>query len=51
MNTDDKRIVANRDISGQLPEAANLAAMAWEDFEHLGRQLFEWMFASDGVEV
>ncbi len=51
MNTDDKRIVANRDISGQLSEEANLAAMPWEDFEHLVRQLFEWMFASDGVEV
>lgn len=51
MNTDDKRIVANRDITAQLPEEANLAAMPWEDFEHLVRQLFEWMFGSEGVEV
>ena len=51
MNTDDKRIVANRDITAQLPEEANLAAMPWEDFEHLVRQLFELMFASKGVEV
>jgi restriction system protein len=51
MNTDDKRVVANRDIKAQLPEEANLAAMPWEDFEHLVRQLFEWMFTSEGVEV
>lgn len=51
MNTDDRRIVANRDVTGQLPEEANLAVMPWEDFEHLVRQLFEMMFANSGVEV
>lgn len=51
MNTDDKRVIANRDVAGQLSAEANLAAMPWEDFEHLVRQLFEWMFASEGVEV
>ncbi len=51
MNTDDNRIVANKDVTAQLPEEANLAAMPWEDFEHLVRQLFEMMFASGGVEV
>jgi len=51
MDTKDKRIVAARDVASQLEEEANLAAMPWEDFEHLVRQLFEWMFVSDGVEV
>ena len=51
MNTDDNRVVANRDVTAQLPEEANLAAMPWEDFEHLVRQLFELMFTNQGVEV
>ena len=25
--------------------------MPWEDFEHLVRQLFEWEFGRNGVEV
>src|SRR5262249_36876655 len=28
-----------------------VASMPWEDFEHLVRQLFEWEFGRDGVEV
>jgi restriction system protein len=47
----DKRIAANRDIAADLGDEANLASMPWEDFEHLVRQLFEWMFEYDGVEV
>ncbi len=51
MNTDDSRIVANRDVVSGLEPEANLATMPWEDFEHLVRQLFEWMFKSDGIDV
>jgi len=51
LNTDDNRVVANRDVAEQLPEETNLAAMSWEDFEHLVRQLFELMFSTKGVEV
>ena len=29
----------------------NVAAMPWDDFEHLVRQLFEWEFGRNGVEV
>lgn len=47
----DMRIAANRDVAADLGEETNLASMPWEDFEHLVRQLFEWMFAHDGVEV
>jgi hypothetical protein len=32
-------------------QEANLAAMPWEDFEHLVRQLFEWEFGRHGAEV
>lgn len=28
-----------------------MASIPWEDFEHLVRQLFEWEFGRDGVEV
>lgn len=45
------RIVASRDVTSQLHEASNLAAMPWEDFERLVGQIFEWLFAADGAEV
>jgi restriction system protein len=51
MDTADNRIVRNKDIAAGLEDEANLATMPWEDFEHLVRQLFEWMFASGGVDV
>tara|TARA_B100001173_G_C16013327_1_gene558631 strand:- start:678 stop:2201 length:1524 start_codon:yes stop_codon:yes gene_type:complete len=51
LNMDDKRVVDSKDIDGTLEEGENLAAMPWEDFEHLVAQLFEWEFAKDGAEV
>ena len=51
MNINDNRIVASKDVTSQLHEATNLAAMPWEDFEHLVSQIFEWLFAKEGVEV
>ena len=51
MNKDDSRLVDSIDIDGSLEEGSNLAAMPWEDFEHLVAQLFEWQFAKDGTEV
>lgn len=51
MNTADQRIIKNRDVDQQLDREANLAAMPWEDFEQLVRQLFEWEFGKNGVEV
>ena len=51
MDKDDSRIVRERDIAEGLEPEANLAAMPWEDFEHLVRQLFEWEFGQNGVEV
>lgn len=51
LNKKDERFVEGRDLSEFLETEQNLAAMAWEDFEHLVAQLFEWEFAKDGVEV
>ena len=51
MNMDDSRLVDSKDVDGALEEGSNLAAMPWEDFEHLVAQLFEWQFAKDGTEV
>ena len=51
LNKDDKRIVQERDVTQDLETEANIAAMPWEDFEHLVRQLFEWEFGRNGVEV
>ena len=50
-NKDDDRIVPDRDVAEGLKSEANLAAMPWEDFEHLVRQLFEWEFGRHGAEV
>jgi restriction system protein len=51
MNTADNRVVRGRDVDAELEAETNLAAMPWEDFEHLVRQLFEWEFGRNGVQV
>ena len=51
LNKDDGRIVKGRDVDQGLEPETNIAAMPWEDFEHLVRQLFEWEFGRSGVEV
>jgi restriction system protein len=38
-------------VDASLTAEENLASIPWEDFEHLVRQLFEWEFGRDGVEV
>ena len=50
---DDKRIVEGRSVVDALDVATNLAAMDWEDFEHVVRELFAKMFSarSAGAEV
>ena len=47
----DSRFVAAYDVVGDLDDSTNLAAMNWEDFEHLIRELFEKEFRSNGGEV
>lgn len=51
LDMNDRRIVAGKNVSESLDPNANLAAMPWDDFEHLVRQLFEWEFGNKGIEV
>ena len=46
---EDDRFVESKNVS--IEDEANLAAMPWEDFEHLVAQIFEWEFAKSGVEI
>ena len=48
-NKKDRRFVEGKDVS--VNQGTNLAAMHWEDFEHLVRELFEMEFARNGGEV
>ena len=47
----DGRFIESRDIASNVDAGANIAAMDWQDFEHLVRQVFESEFASDDGEV
>jgi len=51
MSREDKRFVSSYGVADSLTEGDNLAAMNWEDFEHLIRELFEKEFATTGAEV
>lgn len=48
---DDARFIESYDVADTLDEGENLAAMDWEDFEHLIRELFERKFSAVGAEV
>ena len=51
IDREDKRFIDSYAVADGLGEEENLAAMDWEDFEHLVRELFEKEFASTGGEV
>jgi restriction system protein len=51
LNKEDKRFIPAYDVAETLDGSSNLAAMDWEDFEHLIRQLFEEEFSTEGGEV
>ena len=51
LNRDDDRFVESKDVLDHLGPEENLAAMEWESFEHLVRELFEKEFAQTGGEV
>ena len=51
IDREDARFVSSYDVASELNEAVNIAAMDWEDFEHLVRELFEKEFTSTGGEV
>lgn len=48
---EDDRIVEGRDVLSGLRTGTNLAALDWEDFEHLVRQLFQRLFSERGAQV
>lgn len=51
LNKNDKRFVDSHCVTRQLDNSTNLAAIHWEEFEHLIRELFENEFSSNGGEV
>jgi restriction system protein len=51
LNKNDKRFVESHNVTGQIDDSTNLAAIPWEEFEHLIRELFENEFSSSGGEV
>jgi restriction system protein len=48
---DDGRFVSAHEVAHTLDDSSNLAAMDWEDFEHLIREVFAAEFSSSGGEV
>ncbi|SKA72274.1 restriction system protein [Thiothrix eikelboomii] len=51
ISREDKRIVDSYDVADSLDSSVNLAAMDWEDFEHLIREVFGKEFSANGGEV
>lgn len=51
LDTTDRRFVESREVLGQMDPGQNLAAMDWESFEHLVRELCELMFSTGDGEV
>src|SRR5690606_9939823 len=51
INRNDTRFVDSYAVTHTLDDSVNLAAMDWQDFEHLIRELFEKEFSNDGSEV
>jgi restriction system protein len=47
----DKRFVESYNVVQSVDNTTNLAAMDWEDFEHMIREIFEKEFAINGGEV
>ncbi len=51
LNKKDSRFVDAKEVLNTLGSTTNLAAMDWQDFEHLIRELFEKEFSGRGAEV
>src|SRR5581483_879290 len=51
LRKEDDRFVPSYGVADRLNEGFNLAAMDWEDFEHLIREIFEREFTASGGEV
>ena len=51
LNKFDKRFVDGYSVIDAVDDSINLAAMDWQDFENLVREIFEEEFCSNGGEV
>ena len=51
LDKSDRRFQDHYEVAAGIDDSTNLAAMNWEDFEHLVRELFEAEFSSAGGEV
>ena len=51
MSRNDKRFIEGYNISSNLDSSVNLAAIDWQDFENLIREIFEKEFNTTGGEV
>jgi restriction system protein len=51
INKDDKRFISSYGVMKNIDDSQNIAAMGWEDFEHLIREIFEKEFSQNGGEV
>jgi len=51
ISKEDKRFIDSYNVSATFDSKTNIAAMDWEDFEHLIRELFEKEFLANGGEV
>ncbi len=51
ISREDKRFTDSYEVVDSIDQSTNLAAMNWEDFEHLIREMFEKEFQQNGGEV
>jgi restriction system protein len=51
LNKQDSRFVASREITSTFDQGTNIAAIGWEEFEHLVREIFSAEFSAGGGEV
>ena len=51
IDREDRRFVDAYSVTNDIDQTSNLAAMDWQDFENLIREIFEKEFSSSGGEV
>ena len=51
MSKTDRRFIEGYEVADTLDDSVNLAAIDWQDFEHLIREIFEKEFKTNGGEV
>ncbi|MEZ5814812.1 MAG: restriction endonuclease [Alphaproteobacteria bacterium] len=51
LNKSDRRFRDHYEVADSLNDEVNIAAMDWEDFEHLVREIFQKEFTENGGEV